>query len=195
MSAIELHPWGSTLDDIERPDRLIFDFDPDPSVGFDRVVEAALALRKALDKAGLKSFPKTTGGKGLHVVVPIRPSLGWDEAKDFCHDVARWMVAQDPKRFTAEMSKAKRRGRIFVDYLRNGRGATAVAPFSPRARPGATFAMPLAWKDVKPGLDPKRYTVSEAPKFTAQARAGWRGFFDVDQTVDAAAKRLFAAKT
>lgn len=194
MSAIEIHPWGSTLDDIERPDRLIFDFDPDPSVGFDRVVEAALSLRRALDKAGLKSFPKTTGGKGLHVVVPIRPSLGWDEAKEFCHDVARWMVAQDPSRFTSEMAKKKRRGRIFVDYLRNGRGATAVAPFSPRARPGATFAMPLAWKDVKPGLDPKRYSMSEAPKFTAQARAAWRGFFDVDQTVDAAAKRLFAAK-
>lgn len=194
MSAIEIHPWGSTLDDIEHPDRLIFDFDPDTGIGFDRVVEAALMLRQALDRAKLKSFPKTTGGKGLHVVVPIRPSLGWDEAKEFCHDVARWMVAQDPQRFTAEMSKAKRRGRIFVDYLRNGRGSTAVAPFSPRARPGATIAMPLSWKDVKPGLDPKRYTLSQGSKLKAKAKAAWRGFFEVDQTVDDKARRVFAAK-
>jgi bifunctional non-homologous end joining protein LigD len=194
MSAIEIHPWGSLLDDIERPDRLVFDFDPDPSVGFARVVEAALMLRQALDEAGLKSFPKATGGKGLHVVVPIRPEMAWDEAKSFCHDVARWMVRSEPTRFTAELAKAKRRGRIFVDYLRNGRGATAIAPFSPRARPGAGFAMPIAWKDVKPTLDPKRYTLPEAAKFKAQAKAAWKGFFEVEQSIGAKARRIFQAK-
>jgi bifunctional non-homologous end joining protein LigD len=194
MSAIEIHPWGSRLDDIERPDRLVFDFDPDPTVTFARVVDAALMLRKALDEAGLQSFPKTTGGKGLHVVVPIRPEMEWDAAKAFCHDVARWMVRSDPQRFTAELAKAKRKGRIFVDYLRNGRGATAIAPFSPRARPGAAFAMPITWKDVKPTLDPKRYTLPEAAKFKAHARAAWKGFFEVEQSIGAKARRIFQAK-
>ncbi len=194
MSAIELHPWGSKLDDIERPDRLIFDFDPDPTVGFDRVIDAALMLRKALDQVELKSFPKTTGGKGLHVVVPIEPELEWPEAKAFCHDVARWMVRSDPTRFTAELAKKARKGRIFVDYLRNGRGSTAIAPFSPRARPRATFAMPLAWKEVKPGLDPKRYTLSDAKSFRAPAKAAWKGFFDVDQSISARARKLFSGK-
>ena len=194
MSAIELHPWGSKLDDIERPDRLIFDFDPDPTVGFDRVINAALMLRQALDEVGLKSFPKTTGGKGLHVVVPIEPELEWPEAKAFCHDVARWMVRDDPKRFTAEMAKKARKGRIFFDYLRNGRGSTAIAPFSPRARAGATFAMPLAWKEVKPGLDPKRFTLSDAKSLRAPAKAAWKGFFDVEQSIGAKARKFFSGK-
>ncbi|MGE0153221.1 MAG: DNA ligase D [Reyranellaceae bacterium] len=194
MSAIEIHPWGARLDDIERPDRLIFDFDPDPGIGFARVVEAALMLRQALDEAGLRCFAKTTGGKGLHVVLPIRPELEWDRAKEFCHDVARWMVRRDPKRFTAELAKKSRQGRIFVDYLRNGRGATAVAPFSPRARPGATIAMPLAWKDVKPSLDPKRYTLSDAASAKTQARAAWKGFFEVEQSIGAKARKIFQAK-
>lgn len=194
MSAIEIHPWGSRLDDIERPDRLIFDFDPDSTVGFGQVIEAAHMLGDVLDEAGLKSFPKTTGGKGLHVVLPIRPEMEWDQAKEFCHDVARWMVRRDPQRFTAELAKAKRKGRIFVDYLRNGRGATAIAPFSPRARPGATFAMPIAWKDVKPSLDPKRYTLPDAASFKAQAKAAWRGFFEVEQSIGAKARKVFQSK-
>ncbi len=191
MSAIEIHPWGSRLDDIERPDRLVFDFDPDPGVPFARVVEAALTLRQALAEAGLESFPKTTGGKGLHVVVPVVPELEWDAAKTFCHDVARWMVRRDPARFTAELAKKARKGRIFIDYLRNGRGATAIAPFSPRARPGATIALPLAWKEVKPSLDPARYTLPDAASLRTRAKAAWKGFFEIEQSVGAKARRLF----
>lgn len=191
MSAIEIHPWGARLDDIERPDRLVFDFDPDPGVAFARVVEAAIVLREALAEADLQSFPKTTGGKGLHVVVPIVPELDWDAAKAFCHDVARWMVRRDPARFTAELAKKARQDRIFIDYLRNGRGATAIAPFSPRARPGATIAMPLSWAEVKPSLEPARYTLPDAASFRRKAQAAWKGFFEVEQTLGAKARRLF----
>lgn len=142
MGVLEIHPWGSTITHIETPDRLTFDFDPDVGLPWKRVVEGVLELKKLLDALGLRSFLKTTGGKGLHVVVPVAARLPWDEAKAFTKSVAERLVAAAPDRYTATLSKKARHGRIFVDYLRNGRGATAVGAYSARARAGATVSTP-----------------------------------------------------
>src|SRR5439155_15674128 len=146
MSILEIHPWGARRDNVERPDRLTIDLDPDPDLPWKRVVEAAFTTRDVLTDHGLESFVKTTGGKGLHVVVPISPRrAGWDEAKRFCKHVAGQIADAAPKLYTINMAKAARKGKIFVDYLRSGRGATAVAAYSTRAKPGATVSTPLAW--------------------------------------------------
>ncbi len=137
MGVLEIHVWGSQARRLEKPDRLIFDLDPDPAVAWPQVVTAAREVRLVLQELGLVSFLKTTGGKGLHLVVPVTPRLEWDEAKDFCRSVANFIVRAAPDRYIATMSKAARKGKIFIDYLRNGRGATAIAPYSTRARPGA----------------------------------------------------------
>lgn len=148
FGALEIHTWGSHVDHLERPDRLVFDLDPAPDVAWKRVVDAALLIRGLLQQLKLKSFVKTTGGKGLHVVVPIEPEFEWDDAKRFCRSVAETIAAARPDEFMANMSKAKRRGKIFIDYLRNERGATAVAPYSARARAGAPIALPVSWKEL-----------------------------------------------
>ncbi len=134
---------------LEKPDRLIFDLDPDPTVEWPEVISAARSMRFLLDELGLVSFLKTTGGKGLHLVVPVRAQTGWVEAKAFCRGVADFMVRTAPDRFVATMSKAARKGKIFIDYLRNGRGATAIAPYSSRNRPGATVSVPIAWEELE----------------------------------------------
>lgn len=181
---LEIHVWGATLARLETPDRLVFDLDPGEGVAFERVVAAALEVRGRLAQAGLASFARTTGGKGLHVVVPIDPGASWAEAKAFAARLARAMAADSPDRYVATLSRAKRRGRVFVDYLRNGRAQTAVASFSPRARPGATVAAPLAWAEVAPGLDPGRFTIATMGKrLAAQPRDPWSGFFDVRQAL------------
>lgn len=190
MSAIEIHPWGASLDQVETPDRLIIDLDPDEGLAFQHVIEAAHMVRELLQGAGLQSFCKTTGGKGLHVVVPLRPTLEWPEAKAFCAALAKKLAKEHPRDFTATMAKAARRGRIFIDYLRNGRGATAVAAFSPRARPGAGVAMPVTWKEVKAGLDPKRFTLPALIKGPGKRANAWPGFFEIDQAVTAKARKL-----
>ena len=166
LGVLEVHPWGSRNDDLEHPDRLIFDLDPDESLAWPTVTEAAADVRARLKKLGLASFLKTTGGKGLHVVIPIEPALDWPAAKNFAHGFVLAMEKADPKLYLTKMSKAARTGKIYLDYLRNERGATAVAPYSPRARAGCAVSVPLAW----PELD-----APERPSFRVSNFADWRG--------------------
>lgn len=149
ISALEFHLWGSRNKDLEHPDRLIFDLDPDEDLDFQVVKRAAFDIKALLDNAGLTSWAMLTGGKGIHIVLNVKPRLEWDEFKQFAGDVAEQIAALDPKRFVANMSKAKRKGRIFIDYLRNGRGATAIAPYSPRAKGTAPIAVPVSWDELK----------------------------------------------
>ncbi|NVD41497.1 DNA ligase D [Ensifer sp. HO-A22] len=148
MGTLEFHIWGSPADKLETPDRLVFDLDPDPSVGFSVVKNAAISLRDALDEIGLKSVPMVTGGKGVHVIVPLTPRAPWEDAKRFAKAFAQGFADRDPDNFIATMSKAKRKGRIFIDWLRNERGATAIAPYSTRARPGGPVATPVSWSEL-----------------------------------------------
>jgi len=160
MGVLEVHIWGALADDSERPDRLVFDLDPDAGMPFSEVISGAHAVRALLEELGLKSWLKTSGGKGLHVTVPIVSEHGWDEIKAFCQHVAQELTRRAPERYVATMSKAKRRGKIFVDYLRNARSATFIAPYSPRAREGAPVAMPITWEELTPKFGPERFTIS-----------------------------------
>lgn len=187
LGVLEFHIWGSRRDRLERPDRLVFDLDPDEVLPFGRVASAALDLRDRLKDLGLESWPKSTGGKGLHVVVPITRRTGWDEARAFTQAVARQIVAEDPSHFTAKMSKGKRTGRIFVDYLRNARNATAIADYSTRARPGAPVAAPIAWDEVNPrSKTPPIFTIRDFPARLEEP--AWEGFDQVRQSVTVAMK-------
>ena len=183
MGVLEIHPWGALADDPDKPDQLIFDLDPDEGLGWDRVVEGALAMRHTLDHFGLRSFAKTTGGKGLHVVVPIKPTLDWETAKAFSRAVVATLADAAPQRFTATMSKTARRGRIFIDYLRNGRGATAVAAYSTRARPGATVSAPLTWDEVESRVRSDRFTIENLPQRLSARADPWADFASTRQTV------------
>ena len=171
MGVLEIHLWGSTVDKLETPDRIIFDFDPDEGLPWERVTAAAIEMREALLGIGLQSFVKTTGGKGLHVVAPVAPKLGWDAIKEFSKWVAERFVAAYPDRFTSNMAKRARSGRIYIDYLRNGRGATAIAPYSARARAGATVATPLFWEEVEKGVKPDGFTVTSLPQRLARLKS------------------------
>lgn len=170
MGVLEIHPWGSTADHLERPDRLVFDLDPDPAVLWPRMVTAAREVRLVLEDLGLVSFLKTTGGEGLHLVVPIQRRTSWDDAKAFCRSVAETIVAAAPDRYVATMSKAARRGKIFIDYLRNGRGATAIAPYSTRARDGATVSVPIAWEELSNRLTSDHFHVRNVPTRLAKLK-------------------------
>jgi len=190
IGALELHTWGARRDRLERPDRLTLDLDPDPSVPWKRVLEAAFQLRDLLEELGLRSFPKTTGGKGLHLVVPIERRSGWDEVKEFSRRVGAVLAEAHPGRYTLNVSKAKRKGRVLIDYLRNGRGATAVAVYSARARAGAPVAVPVRWDELGPKLKPDRYNVKNLPRRLASLREDpWAEYFEVRQSITAAMRR------
>ncbi len=183
---LEIHPWGSRLDDVERPDMLTFDLDPGEGVDWDGVVAGALAVRDRLGEDGLETFVKTSGGKGLHVVVPITPEADWDTAKAYCRGVAEDLAERMPERYTAALAKKARGGRIFIDYLRNGRGATAVAAFSTRARPGAPVATPVGWKELGPALRPDRFRIGNlAARLDHLGSDPWAKFFTTRQTLPA----------
>lgn len=184
LGALELHTWGASVDDPEHPDQLVFDLDPAPDVAWKEVVAAARLVRDILRRLKLKSYPKLSGNKGVHVHVPIARHYDWKQIESFCHAVAKQLEAEHPQRFTANMSKAKRTGKIFVDYLRNQRGATAVAPFSPRAKSGAAVAVPIPWSALTSRTRPDAYTVRSIDKYLkAYPRDPWPGYFTAAQKI------------
>ena len=193
QGVLEIHPWGSRRNDPETPERIIFDLDPSPSLPFARVVEAAKTLKKMLETLGFTPFVKTTGGKGLHVVIAVKGSgsdpLGWAEAKAFAKAVAQRMEDDAPHDFTSTLSKSARRGKIFVDYLRNDKTSTGVAPWSPRAREGATIAVPLTWSALTTRLDPHRFTIHTVAPLLRKPDP-WKGLASSARPIAAAMKKL-----
>ena len=194
MGALELHPWGSQAPKLGFPDRLIFDFDPDEDLAWERIKEATEILRTLLGEIGLQGFLKTTGGKGLHVVVPMQPTLPWDQAKAFAKAIASLLVRTFPDRFTAKLLKSTRQGKIFVDYLRNGEGATAVSPYSIRAKANAPVAVPIAWEEMSKDLRFAHFNVRTVQaRMKRQKRDPWSEFFSLRQTVTKAVLKKVGA--
>lgn len=177
MGTIEFHGWGARIEDVEKADRLVFDLDPDVGLDFENVRAAAFQFRGILQSIGLETFPMLTGGKGVHVIAPLTPRAEWPEVKDFAHRLAQAVAQSDSEHFTAALPKAQRKGRIFVDYLRNQRGATAVMPYSARAREGAPVAAPITWKEMETIEKPSHFHVGDAKELlnrgASKALAGW----------------------
>jgi bifunctional non-homologous end joining protein LigD len=182
---LEIHPWNSRVARLEEPDQVIFDLDPDEALPFSRVATAARRVRTLLSELGLESFVKTTGGKGLHVCVPLQPVHGWEELEEFTRAVALRLAREEPKTFTANMAKANRKGKVYVDYLRNKRGANAVGAYSTRAREGAPVSAPVEWNELDRLSGPTDLTVAEVPLrvlgFGSGAADPWGRYFEVEQ--------------
>lgn len=177
IGVLEIHTWGSKRDRLERPDRITFDLDPDLSLPFSAVTDAALRIRARLAGLGLESFVKTSGGKGLHVVVPLTRGATWEQVHDFSRRLAQEMTRQEPNRYLATASKAERSGKIFVDYMRNAYAATAVAAYSTRARRGAPVSTPLDWAELEAGIDPSDFDVRTVPeRLRKLKRDPWRAY-------------------
>jgi bifunctional non-homologous end joining protein LigD len=184
MGTVELHTWNALAANIEKPDRIVFDLDPDPKLGWDRMIEAAQLTRALLEELGLKSWCKTSGGKGLHVVVPIARHAGWDDVKAFAQAAAQHMAETLPDRFSAKMGAQNRRGRIFIDYLRNNRGSSTVVAFSPRARPGMGVSVPLTWEEVPQTTSGDQWNVHNVHERLDALKADpWADYFEAKQRI------------
>lgn len=195
LGTLEIHTWGCHADKVEKPDFMVFDLDPDPGVDWDRVALAAFDVRKRLREVGFESFVKTTGGKGLHVCAPIKRNIDWDNFKQFTKQFAEKMATEEPKQYTANMAKVARKGRIFVDYLRNGRNATFIAPYSPRARANAPVAVPITWEELAHGVDSSQWTTLTVPtRLAGLKKDPWDGIDDLDQAITAAAWKAVGGK-
>jgi len=164
MGVVEVHPWNATIDDLEHPDMLVFDLDPGDGVEWAFVTDTALKLRDMIEEADLDSWPKVTGGKGIHIMVPIEPDMDHDQAREYARGLSSKLAATNPDKFTINSAPQHRNGRIFIDYLRNGRGTTAAGAFSPRARPGFPIAAPVTWKQVERGIEPTAYSITKLPR-------------------------------
>ncbi|MES1241530.1 MAG: DNA ligase D [Acidobacteriota bacterium] len=197
MGVLEIHIWGAHVDDVERPDYVVFDLDPDEGLGWDRVVEGALKVRGLLEEElGLETFLKTTGGKGLHVCLPLVRRGEWDEVKAFTKAVVERIVAEEPGRYTSKITKASRKGKIFIDYLRNGRGATSIAAYSTRARPNAPVSTPLFWEELESDVRGNTYTVRNLPeRLEGLDGDPWASFLKARQSITAAMKKAVGMKT
>ena len=182
MSTLEFHIWGSRIDELERPDRIIFDIDPDEDLDFKAVRRGALDIRDKLEAIGLKSFAMATGGKGIHVIAPLKPVMEWPDVKAFCRGFADKLAIDEPDRFTANIRKVKREGRMFVDYLRNERGSTAIAPFSTRGRKGIPCAVPLGWDEVETLDRANGFDLAAAAEH-AKGPDPWKGYFKLTQSI------------
>jgi bifunctional non-homologous end joining protein LigD len=194
-AVLEIHPWGSRPNEPDVPERLIFDLDPAPDVAFSAVMAAAKEIRTRLEACGLVAFVKTTGGKGLHVVAPIKGTTGkpvtWAACSDFAKAFGRVMEAESPARYTTKLAKAARNGKIFIDYLRNERAATAVAPWSPRARPSAPVSVPISWVQLRAGFDPRKFLLARTGPLLLRPDP-WQSFWISSKSLDAAHKKLLA---
>jgi bifunctional non-homologous end joining protein LigD len=179
MNTLEFHTWGSRADNLEKPDMMVFDLDPDEGMDLQRVREGVKDLKSLLDELSLVTFLKTSGGKGYHVVIPFKPSVAWDPFHDFARSIAEAMEQKWPDRYTSNVRKEKRKGKIFIDWIRNGRGATSIAPYSIRARKGARVSMPVTWKELDT-VAPDEITMAEAVK-RLRRKDPWADFYQTDQ--------------
>jgi bifunctional non-homologous end joining protein LigD len=182
LGVLEIHPWSSQIDKINRPDFITFDLDPGKSIEWKKVIEAAFFIKDNLKKLNLQSFVKTTGGKGLHVVVPIKRLYNWDKVKLFAHTFVKYLAMQNPLLFVVNMNKTKRKGKIFVDYLRNQRGASSIAPYSTRIKQNASVATPLSWHELSVRIKPDTFTVKNLPhRLVKLTRDPWEDFYLLKQ--------------
>jgi bifunctional non-homologous end joining protein LigD len=195
LGTLEVHIWGCRADKLERPDFMVFDLDPDVGLAWDKVALAAFDVRKRLRAVGLDSWVKTTGGKGLHVCVPLERRLDWDDFKAWSKAFADKLAHDEPTLYTSNMAKSARRGKIFVDYLRNGRNATFICAYSPRARENAPVSTPITWDELAHGIDPQAFTTRTVPSRLGKlARDPWDGIYDVKQAITAATWRAVGVK-